>query len=101
MSDSDTKISDFFTKKISGLCISGGDVGFVFNTDKQMVYTLLTFRINPEPTTAQIDEIVNQANQQIDLGYYGEDGWFIDLTDGSYYLTLWDKTIGEPLVQLN
>ncbi len=88
--DNDADISKFFSSIIDGLRVSGGSVVFEHDKAKNLIYCIATYTVDLEPSKAQLDSLVQQSTEQIDCGYYGEDGWFVDTKFGSFYIQLVD-----------
>ncbi|WP_045420905.1 hypothetical protein [Vibrio campbellii] len=89
-SDPEANLSKFFSKKIEGIKVTGGGVSFEYNSANTELYCVASYMVCPEPSSQQLSILVELSTQQIDCGYYGEDGWFVDTSFGSFYIQLVD-----------
>ncbi len=87
----DANMSEHFKSKPLCTSVSGGGVKFEYNKNDGAIYTVAIYNTDIEPNDEQLSNIVTESNDLIDLGFYGEDGWFVDVGKESFYIQLWDK----------
>jgi hypothetical protein len=89
----DAEISRYFKEQPKGLTVSGGGIRFCYDKARKVLNTIAVYEVDAFPSELQLSVITESSNDMIDLGFYGEDGWFVDVGNQSFYITLWDKEI--------
>ena len=89
----DAEISKYFKEYPKGLTVSGGGIRFSYDKELKVLSTIAVYEVDSFPSEQQLSVITESSNDMIDLGFYGEDGWFVDVGSQSFYITLWDKEI--------
>jgi len=98
MEHMDANMSEHFKISPLGIIVSGGGIKFEYNKNEGSLYTVAIYDTNIKPNDEQLLTIVAESNDLIDLGFYGDDGWFVDVGDESFYIQLWDKnSSGKPV----
>ena len=93
-------ISGYFSHSPIGISVSGGGVKFGYDCHTNLLTTIAIYETSAKPTEKQLKIIISESNAQIDLGFYGEDGWFVDIGEESYYIELWDKSVQKQPISI-
>lgn len=90
LSDPDVNLTRFFQSCFEGLGIKDRGVSFEFDESDNQLYCSAYIELDKKPSNEQLDCLVYEVTEQLDCGYYGEDGWFVDVGPNSYYIDLVD-----------
>ena len=63
---------------------------FEYDENKKSVNSIATYYSDRSLSKEQLDELVECTTELMDRGYYGEDGWFVDIGERSFYILLVD-----------
>ncbi len=99
LADERASLSAFFKRDFSGLGIKDGGVYFQYESDPPCLYCVAVFQADFRPDENQLAHLLEETSRQIDSGYYGEDGWFVDIGQNSYYIIPLDRryACGQPV----
>jgi len=90
MVDNKAELSRFFEQPVSGLEFRDAGVSFQYDESSHVLLSVAGFYVETPPTDNQLNELTAETTRQMDRGYYGDDGWFIDIGESSYYVQLVD-----------
>lgn len=84
-SDAEARLSECFKVPVRGLTLADGGVRFEYDATRNRLYSIAIFFVDTLPSEQQMQALIEQTTDQLDYdGYYGVDGWFIDLYQGFY-----------------
>ena len=90
ISDDSAALSTHFERPIPGVKISDVGVSFEYDEPSRVLLAVAAFDADIEPSEDQLKELVARTTPLMDRGYYGEDGWFLDIGNRGYYVLLVD-----------
>jgi len=90
-----TNIPEFFASDTAGLKTEKADIKFEYDEKNKHLYTHIVFHVETKPTDIQLSKLARNSTDQLDRGYYGEDGWFVDVGSSGYYILLVDPDTDE------
>lgn len=88
MRDEEADLTKFFSGNTKGLSLKKGGVRFQYDRESKNIYSVATYFSDTTLSEIQLRELVVLTTDLMDKGYYGEDGWFLDIRQSSYYLQL-------------
>lgn len=92
LTDVDASLTKFFERSIPGLKVQDRGISFQCDHGKHLLYCVALFELDKKPSDEQLKQLVHEVMKQMDCGYYGEDGWFVDVGPNSYYIDLIDHS---------
>ncbi|KAB0548918.1 hypothetical protein F7R01_15945 [Pseudomonas argentinensis] len=95
LNDPSAEISKFFEGSLLGLVIEDNGIHFKYDPNLDKLYCIALFTCKTKPSQPQLDALIKETSDQVDRGYYGEDGWFVDIGNNSYYIDLVDHDLIE------
>lgn len=90
LEDKEAKLSTFFNKPMTDLVLIDKGIKFEYDSINEQLYCIAIYTTNTKPNNQQITRLIRETTEQLDRGFYGEDGWFVDIEENSYYIDLID-----------
>ena len=88
--DVSANISQFFNEKIEGLELVDRGIKLEYDRQTETLFCIVNFIVSTEPNQTQLEQLISETTAQLECGYYGDDGWFVDVGQNSYYINLVD-----------
>lgn len=82
----EAELFENFGSDETGLALRNGGIRFEYDETKHTVYCVAIYYSEGSLSENQMAEVVNCTTKLLDREYYGEDGWFVDVSPGYYVL---------------
>ena len=93
MNDTSAQLSILFNTPISNLGVEDKGIRFEYDETHDQLFCIASFLLSSKPNKLQLDTLIEETTALIDRGYYGDDGWFVDIGKNSYYIDLVDHDL--------